>query len=171
MRYVIIDDVRPGMVLGRPIYDFASQALLSEGKELSQELIAKLKKRGYPGVYIDDDWSKDIDIEEIISMELRSNAVKSLRELDMDATLEAAKQMVDQILNAKELSLDIMDLKAYDDYIYQHCVNVAVLSVVIGIGAGYQVDELLDLCFGVFVRSTYIIFCTNFIKEECRKKL
>ena len=151
MRYVIIDDVRPGMVLGRPIYDFASQALLSEGKELSQELIAKLKKRGYPGVYIDDDWSKDIDIEEIISMELRSNAVKSLRELDMDATLEVAKQMVDQILNAKELSLDIMDLKAYDDYIYQHCVNVAVLSVVIGIGAGYQVDELLDLCLSAIL--------------------
>jgi len=39
-----------------------------------------------------------------------------------------------------------MDLKSYDDYIYRHSVNVAVLSTIIGIGAGYGLDELKDLC-------------------------
>ena len=146
MRYVIIDDVQPGMVLGRDIYDFSARTLLSEGKELSQDLIQKLKQRGYAGVYIDDEWSKDINVEEIISMELRSNAAMSLQELDMDATMEASKQIVEQILDAQVISLDIMDLKSYDDYIYRHSVNVAVLSTIIGIGAGYEVDELKDLC-------------------------
>lgn len=151
MRYVIMDDVQPGMILGRPLYDFSARTLLTDGKELSQELINKLKKRGYPGIYIDDDWSKDIDIEEIVSMELRSHAAMSLQELDMDATMDAAKQIVRQILEVMAISLDIMDLKSYDDYIYRHSVNVAVLSTVIGIGAGYDVDKLKDLCLSAIL--------------------
>lgn len=146
MRYVIIDDVQPGMILGRPLYDFSARTLLSDGKELSQELIRKLKERGYPGVYIDDEWSKDIDIEELISMELQTRAVASLQELDVDAAMEAAHKIVDQILTVEILSLDLMDLKNYDDYIYRHSVNVAVLSTIIGIGAGYGTEELKDLC-------------------------
>lgn len=146
-----MDDVKPGMILGRDIYDFAARTLLSEGKELSQDLIERLKQRGYPGVYIDDEWSRDIHVEEIISMELRANAVTSLRELDMDATMEASKKIVEQILEAKVISLDLMDLKAYDDYIYQHSVNVAVFSTVIGIGAGYSIDELKDLCLAAIL--------------------
>lgn len=146
MRYVIMDDVQPGMILGRDIYDFAARTLLSEGKELSQELIRKLKERGYPGVYIDDDWSRDIHVEEIISMELRTNAAMSLRDLDMDATMDVSGKIVEQISQAKVLSLDIMDLKSYDDYIYRHSVNVAVLSTIIGMGVGYDTAELKDLC-------------------------
>lgn len=141
-----MDEVQPGMILGRSIYDFAARTLLAEGKELSEELIEKLKGRGYPGVYIDDEWSKDIDIDEIISMELRMNAVTSLKELDIDAIMEISKNMVEQILTSRTISLDIMELKAYDDYIYQHSVNVAILSTVIGIGAGYEMEELKDLC-------------------------
>lgn len=146
MRYVVMDDVQPGMILGRDIYDLAARTLLSEGKELSPELIDKLKKRGYSGVYIDDEWSKDVNIEEIVSRELRANAATTLRELDVDATMEVSKEIVNQILEAKVISLELVDLKAYDDYIYQHSVNVAVLSTVIGIGADYSVDELKDLC-------------------------
>lgn len=146
MRFIIMNDVQPGMILARPLYDFSARTLLSEGKVLSQELIKRLKQRGYPGVYIDDEWSKDIDIEEVISMELRTNAVMSLQELDVDATMEASKRIVEQILKAEMISLDLMDLKAYDDYIYRHSINVAVLSTVIGIGAGLGTEDLMDLC-------------------------
>ena len=146
MRYVIMDDVQPGMVLGRSLNDFSARILLTEGKELSQELIENLKQRGYPGIYIDDDWSKGINVEEVISMELRANAAESLRDLDMDATMEASQKIVEQIVNAEVISLDIMDLKAYDEYIFRHSINVAVLSTVIGIGAGYSIDDLKDLC-------------------------
>lgn len=141
-----MDEVQPGMILGRSIYDFAARTLLAEGKELSEELIEKLRKRGYPGIYIDDEWSKDINIEETISIELRMNAVTSLKELDIDAIMDVSRKMVDQILTSSIISLDIMELKAYDDYVYQHSINVAILSTVIGIGAGYNTEELKDLC-------------------------
>lgn len=151
MRYVIIDDVQPGMVLGKPLYDFSARTLLAEGKELSLSIIERLKQRGYPGVYIDDEWSRDINIQEVISVELRANAAMSLRELDIDAAMEASRKIVGEILKQKIISLDIMDLKGYDDYIYQHSINVAVLSAIIGIGAGYEVKELMDLCLSAIL--------------------
>lgn len=141
-----MEDVQPGMVLGRPIYDVSVRTLLSEGKELSQELVENLKRKGYPGIYIDDEWSKEINIEETIPMELRHNVTLSLQELDVDAAMEAANKIVEQILETEVLSLELMDLRSYDDYVYRHSVNVAVLSTVIGIGAGYHGQELLDLC-------------------------
>lgn len=140
-----MDEVQPGMVLGRPIYDTSLRTILSEGIELTQVSINRLKQRGYAGIYIDDEWSKEINIEDIISTELRSHVAMSLQELDIDATMNVAKKIVDEILEAEVISLELIDLRDYDEYIYRHSVNVAVLSTVIGIGVGYQGNELLDL--------------------------
>ena len=40
----------------------------------------------------------------------------------------------------------MLDLRTFDDYTFRHSVNVAVLSVVIGMGMGYTNEELVDLC-------------------------
>lgn len=151
MRYVVIDDVRPGMILGRALYDSKETTLLTEGNELTGEIIEKLKQRGYPGVYIDDAWSRGIQIEEIISEKLRRHAVASLQELDVDATMDAAREIVEQMIQSEAAFLELIDLRSYDNYIYQHSVNVAVLSAVIGMGGGYRGSRLLDLCLaGIF---------------------
>lgn len=146
MRYVVINDVRPGMILGRALYDITDTTLLTEGNALTGEIIEKLKQRGYPGVYIDDAWSRGIQIEEIISEELRRHAVQSLQELDVDATMDAARKIVEQILQSEAAFLELIDLRSYDNFIYRHSVNVAVLSAVIGMGGGYRGARLLDLC-------------------------
>lgn len=146
MRYINIDKVEPGMILGRPLHDFSACTLLAEGKELSQELIDRLIERGYPGIYVEDELSLGIHIKEVISVQLRNHAVSSLQEMDIDATMDTAKQIVEQILQSDSVALDMVDLRNYDDYIYRHSVNVAILSVVIGIGFAYTSEELMDLC-------------------------
>lgn len=146
MRYVVINDVRPGMILGRALYDNTDTMLLTEGNEITGEVIDKLKQRGYPGVYIDDVWSRGIQIEEIISEELRRNAAQSLQELDVDATMEAARKIVEQVVQSEAAFLELIDLRSYDNYIYQHSVNVGIFSAIIGMGGGYRGNRLLDLC-------------------------
>lgn len=146
MRYVVINDVRPGMILGRALYDNTDTMLLTEGNEITGEIIDKLKQRGYPGVYIDDAWSRGIQIEEIISEELRRHAAQSLQELDVDATMEAAGKIVEQVVQSEAAFLELIDLRSYDNYIYQHSVNVGIFSAIIGMGGGYRGNRLLDLC-------------------------
>ena len=146
MRFVQIDKVEKGMMIAKSIYDFETRTLLREGKLLSEEMIDRIRERGYPGIYIEDELSKDIEIQDAITAELRNHAVETLVELDLEEAVNVAEKIVEQLMEAKTISLDMVDLRTFDDYTYRHSVNVAVLSTVIGMGMGYGNDELIDLC-------------------------
>lgn len=146
MRYITMDNIEPGMILAKSVFDEAERVLLGAKSVLTREFIQKLELRGFQGLYIDDELSKGIDIEETITVELRNRGVKSLKECNIDESLEVAKCIVDQIVNSKSISLDLIDLRTFDDYTYRHSVNVAVLSTVIGIGMSMKHKDLVDLC-------------------------
>ena len=52
---------------------------------------------------------------------------------------------MEQILDNKDTMVNMIDLKFYDDYTFFHSVNVAVLSVLIGVEYGLSKKELLNL--------------------------
>ncbi|KSV59795.1 HD-GYP domain-containing protein [Acetivibrio ethanolgignens] len=151
MRYITIDKAEAGMTLAKALYDNDDRVLVERGIMLTTDYIEKLTERGYGGFYIEDELSKDIHIEETISVELRSRAVKCLKEVDIDATIDIAKAIVAQLQEAATLSLDMIDLRNFDDYTYKHSVNVAVLSTVIGMGLDLKEAELVDLCAGAML--------------------
>lgn len=146
MRFIPIDRVKPGMVLAKAIYDDADCVLLGAYVELTKEYIVKLVERGFPGIYIEDELSKDIEIQEAISNTLRNEAVRSLRDCNIDQGMNVAQKIVEELLNKKTVSLDMIDLRSFDDYTYRHSVNVAVLSTVVGMGMGLTPKELINLC-------------------------
>ena len=146
MRFVPIERVEHGMMLAKSIYDYETRTLLREGKLLSDEIIVRVRERGYPGIYIEDELTKDVVIQDAITAELRNHAVEALQELDLEEAVNVAESIVKQLMEAKTISLDMLDLRTFDDYTFRHSVNVAVLSVVIGMGMGYTNEELVDLC-------------------------
>ena len=66
MRYINIEHAEPGMVLARTIYNENNCVLLSQNSVLTKEYIVRLTIRGYQGVYIEDEISEGIEIEEVI---------------------------------------------------------------------------------------------------------
>ncbi len=146
MRYVLIEDAKPGMVLAKAVYDMYSRMLVAEHHELTEDYINKLKARGYSGFYVEDELSEGIIVEETISVELRNKGVEALRRNNIDATLEVAKDIVGQILGSTGVSLDMVDLRTFDDYTYRHSVNVAVLSTIIGMELHLNRAMLEELC-------------------------
>ena len=146
MRYILIEDAKPGMVLAKSVYDVYNGKLISEQQNLTAEYIRKLKERGYSGFYIEDEYSKGIEIDEAISVELRNKGVEALRKNNIDLTLDVAKDIVEQIMGNETTTLDMVDLRTFDDYTYRHSVNVAVLSVIIGLGMKLKEDCLVELC-------------------------
>lgn len=147
MRYIGIEEAKPGMLLAKGVYDYYSRVLVAKNRPLTAEYIEKLKERGYLGFYIEDEFSQGIVVEETISPELRNKGVEALRKKNIDATLQVAKEIVQQIVrHSDSISLDMVDLRTFDDYTYRHSINVAVLSTVIGMGMGLQQEFLNDLC-------------------------
>ena len=65
MRYLPTSRLTPGMALGQDIYDGAGRLLLGRHILLTEEQISNLEFLGFPGVYVDDEFSQGIEIQQI----------------------------------------------------------------------------------------------------------
>lgn len=145
MRYVPITKVKEGMILGSDLLDEIGRLLISKNTELTNEFISRLTEMGILGVYIDDEFSKGIEIEPIIPIALRSEGYEVVRKKNIDECKKISKKIVDVMLNADKISLDMIDLKSFDNYTYAHSVNVAVLACTIGFGMNLPVEDIEDI--------------------------
>ena len=75
MRYIRMSDAKPGMCLAYNMYDADGHTLICSGSTLSKFYIKKLNEYGFDGVYINDDLSEDIEIEPVISPDLRTEGL------------------------------------------------------------------------------------------------
>ncbi len=152
MRYINIEKVESGMVLAKEVFDDDGRVLLAANTILTKEYIIRLSIRGYQGVYIEDELSRGIQIDEVISIELRNEGAKAVKEGNIDSLKSIAKNIVSQLLEKdKSISLDIKDLRTYDNYTYKHSVNVAVISTIIGIYLSYDEESLYELCLAALM--------------------
>ncbi|MDB5097364.1 MAG: family phosphohydrolase, partial [Cyanobacteria bacterium RYN_339] len=166
MRAVSIENVEPGTALAKTIWASDGRPLLKRGAELSAKAIATLARLGYQYIYIVDELTADIEVPDLLTEEVRNVATSTVREaftavatlndpkfsrtgINFDAISDVAGNLVDQILANPDLSIQIVDLKSYDAYTFQHCVNVAVLGVVLGKSAKLNFSELKDLAIGL----------------------
>ena len=62
--------------------------------------------------------------------------------------------------------LSLVDIKNMDNYTYQHSVNVAIISVVIGVGLKLSKRDLLNLCIGALLHDIGKAFIPNDIIKK-----
>lgn len=145
MRYITLKQAEPGMRLANDLYDSYGRTLIGANGELTEAYIQKLKNYGFDGVYILDELSEGIQVPAVISPKLRSQGMECIRICNIDGCENVAEKMVDEIMSNGSLSLDMADLRTYDDYTYAHSVNVAVVSGLIGMGMNMNIEDLTNL--------------------------
>lgn len=146
MRFVETDKLEPGMIVGRDIISTVNASILRKGIQLTSRYIEYLKERGYVGVYITDSLSEEIQIQETIEPKLFYEGMMAVSEENVDAMEKTATEIVSFITKRDEISMDLIDLRSYDDYTYHHSVNVAVYCVVVGKKLGLSENDLRLLC-------------------------
>lgn len=179
MRLVPINCVKENTFLAQTIYDRDNRILLKKGVRLNENLLKKIEENGIYTIYINDEYS-DNEIEDIIKPELRNAAVKSTKdtfdnveklatsannnrnslkskqllkniEQGIQSLNNLSKDIVEEILSNQNLLINLVDIKSLDNYVYQHSVNVGVLSMVLGMELGLNKNELYDLCIGAIL--------------------
>ena len=169
MRYIPVNQLKNGMILGQDIHDAAGRMLLAKRLVLSEENISYIAFLGIPGVYIDDDFTKDIQIEEIVRPEIRQQAVSLVQEIFMKAENQElppeeqhiraiVTDVVNAVLDNDDVMYNLVELKTYDDYTYFHSTNVAILSGVIGAKCSLGESELEDLVTSGFLHDMGKVF-------------
>lgn len=131
MRFVAVDELEPGMKLGRRIIAKKVACMLQKGVVLSAVNIERLKTNGYLGAYIIDSISEDIEIGETVNEKTIEEGITAVANSDIGSIIEVSKEMVNDISGLDRISVDMLDLRSYDDYTYHHSVNVAVYAVAV----------------------------------------
>lgn len=182
MRLVPVSSVKVGIELGKTIYDSDGRVLLSKGSELSTNLLKRIEDNGIMSIYINDEYSTN-EIEDVIKPELRQRSKKIVKdtfnklfEISEKSAMTPQKaqklaseclsninslvnMIVDEIHCQRELMIKMVDIKTLDNYTFEHCVNVAILSLIIGIELKFTKDKLYHLATGAILHDlgkTYI---------------
>lgn len=168
MRFVATSCLREGMRLAKPLYRNID-TMLTAGVILNDHYISSIQRCGFLGVYIDDDISADIEVNTMISDELRLSTMRSLSKvIDLAATGSAPSKMpdigrqvetiVDELFANKDVMVNILDLSSYDDYTCSHSLNVAILSIVLSMGMGFPRSETLGIGTGALLHDIGKVF-------------
>ncbi len=71
--------------------------------------------------------------------------------LKVDAVRKVAEEVVESVLRNTRALVSLSRLKSYDEYTFQHSVNVGVLAVSLGRRAGLKEEDLYRLSFGALL--------------------
>lgn len=186
MRLVPIECVPEGCYLSRTIYDTEGRILLRRGTILKNSLINRIKNLKIYSLYISNTYTKQ-EIDEIISPELKQKSVLLVRDVFntfdkislasnqtnnsktklknleqknnyLNSLEKLAEELYNSVISNKNLMAGLVDIKTMDAYTYQHCVNVALISTVIGSGFNLSKKQLINLCTGALLHDLGKIF-------------
>ncbi len=161
MRRVHIDEVEEGAKLAKTIFTLDGRMLLTRGIELRKTFIDKIRNVGITELYIEDQISDGIIISDVVLENTRQEAKQLVKNLMEDFTettginaggvLNIVNKLIDELLSNKEVLINLSDIKSVDDYTFEHSVNVCILSLITGIGLGYDTSRLQDLGTGAIL--------------------
>jgi HD-GYP domain-containing protein (c-di-GMP phosphodiesterase class II) len=169
MRLVNIAEVPQGSKIAKPVYDSKLSLLINSGATLTENLIGKLMQVDIRHLYIEDEISKGIVLEPMISDELKLQTIvfmKNIYDSQMqkdnapteqvrEDSIRELKALIDDIIteiysknNQKYYSTELMGAEMYH---YNHAVEVMILSLLIGKKMGLDRERLLKLGMGAIL--------------------
>lgn len=169
MRYYSIDQVREGMILGQELHDASGKMLLAKYTRLTAENVSFIAFLGIQGVYVDDHFSREVEIREVVRPEVRKASVRVVQNIFNQAAgeetpagepdlRESVEDIVGAVLDNDNVMYSLVEMRSYDDYTYFHSANVAILAGILGAKAGLSQEALNNLVTAGFLHDIGKIF-------------
>ena len=194
MRLIPTNCIKEGNYLAKTMYDTQGRVLLSAGVKLTATILRWVEQNGLVSLYINDQYSEG-EIEDVIKPELRLRAVKALKDSFDDivkyneykdkAVTEQQKRVaasikfqntnnltklvddiIEQVLDQKNILINLVDIKSMDNYTYEHCVNVIILSIIIGVELKLDRKRLYDLAIGAMLHDVGKVFIPKDVLQK-----
>jgi HD-GYP domain-containing protein (c-di-GMP phosphodiesterase class II) len=161
MRLMSTDNVKVNMQLARNIYSADGNILLAEGLALTNNYINRLRTLGIMSLYITDRFIGKVEVDDLVRIQTKNEANKVIKESmsnirdGRNVSSEKAKKVIseilDEILSNRSISFNLVDIRAMNDYLFGHSLGVGILSLMIGVAAGYNFSHLRDLGLGAIL--------------------
>lgn len=160
MRLISTSQVKPDMVLARPIYNDGC-LILANGTNNLERYIRSLNRMGIYEIYIEDEISEGIDVPDAITIKTRNICKQIIRNTLRDFTKKGNLQVDDiestidlvikEILENKEVLISLNDIGTADEYTYTHSVSTTVYSLMLAKKLGYGQEMMKRLAMGAIL--------------------
>ncbi|MFW5985001.1 MAG: HD-GYP domain-containing protein [Halanaerobiaceae bacterium] len=157
MRLIHVDNITSDMTLGRPIFH-EGRKLLEQGVSNLPLYKNRLKEIGVNYLYVNDELSRNIEINDVVKQETKQKGKKVIRQAFKDIRLnkklnvkqikKTVNDIVDEILNENRVLVNMIDLKKFDTYTFDHSINVTILSLLVGKFMDYNRKKLAKIGLG-----------------------
>lgn len=160
MKKININQVSAGSFTAKPIY-VNDELLLDKESFLNENLIEGLKKRNIEEIWIKEnrelnDYERQICLENSYT-KLLNNTIMLLKQAGADENIDVSaiglsvKEIIDSINYDSNILLNLINLKEESDYLFTHSVNVAVLSMMMGVTLKMSEKDLKILGTGALL--------------------
>lgn len=164
MRWVAVEAVPPGSVLGRDLY-LGDRTLLRAGVRLSRPMLDRLAELGFETLCVCDPGEVPAaPPPELLTEQTKQQAAQALKRYvkrlqrgyagDLRPIAAAVSQILDEVLANPSVLLELTAIRGILDeqeYLFAHSVRVAALSVLLGLHSGLDPRELTVLGMGAIL--------------------
>ncbi|QHW30819.1 HD-GYP domain-containing protein [Paenibacillus rhizovicinus] len=184
MRKTNIHSVNPGDKLARPILQENGNTLLGSGVELNQRFIDRLMGLGIDTLFIEDPMTDGLEPTSAIRDDTRNRAsdviYKTMTSL-MDQPVikgrtiapelgrtfrKVFSEIITDLIGREEMMVSLTNMHVADSYLFNHSLNVAILSGIMGLAKGYNRNQLEELGMGALL---FDVGMTRIPKELLKK--
>jgi HD-GYP domain-containing protein (c-di-GMP phosphodiesterase class II) len=161
LRRVAVGPEIEGLYVARTVYDESGRhALIRRGARLEPSLIRAMLRREIRAVWVSNELLPDLEVPEVVREETRRQVRTALQQVLMAAERErlegpglerlreAVVALVDEILENGDVVANMNQLRAFDTYTFEHSVQVAMISVLVGRELGLKRRQLYRLGTG-----------------------
>jgi len=160
MQRLTVERLRPEMVAAVDVVDPLGKNLIRAGIAFQESHINALVENGFKSGYVSLSPFTAAAPEPILATELHKEGLKLIRQVytdfckgEVDGTplRDFASRLVNQVVVNRTTPFQWIDLRSTDDYLPAHVLNVAVLSILIGLKSEYTPTRLHELAVGALL--------------------
>lgn len=160
MRLVRTENLTPEMTLAKNVYKQGC-IYLKSGQRNICKYDERLKNLGVDYVYVFDEASEDIEIQETVSEATRHRCQDVLRDafatiennspIDVGSFISPVNELMSEVMINKDVQINLTDISTMDEYTFGHSVSTAVYSLLIAQEMGYSKSDLQELALGAIL--------------------
>lgn len=179
MRLLSIDNAKTGMKVARNIYSSEGSILLSKGKKLTEDNIFRLERWGINSLYIEDEIIGDIEVDELVKEQTKVetiritkeaiNNIKSGKIMDSGKVRQSVNNIMEELVQNRNVIINLVDVRAMNDFTYGHSVQVCILSLLTGIDMGFNFPKLKQLGIGALLHDVGKTMIPDMLSNNSRQ--
>jgi HD-GYP domain-containing protein (c-di-GMP phosphodiesterase class II) len=160
MQRLTVGVLRPEMVAAVDVVDPLGKNLIRAGTAFQESHINLLVENGFKSGYVSLSPFTAAVPEPILATDMHNEGLKLIRqvytdfikgEVDVNPLRDFASRLVNQVVINRTTPFQWIDLRSTDDYLPAHVLNVAVLSILIGLKSEYTPTRLHELAVGALL--------------------